>query len=437
MTHNERDQSQRGRVADMPDLAAVTLVAESALRSHRWLGTLFAALALRVDNFRIVNDTLGHASGDAMLGHIGTRITEVVAGRGFVAHHGTDEFVVLLPACGPGEAQDIARSLVALLREPITLEGVDVSIHTSIGIASTGHGNRTAALLLQAADLALWETSRSGNHAVEMFTPAVRTRASSARRSAEAVSKAVRRREFSYHYQPIVELGRGDVVGVEALMRWESGRPDLRSPARFISILDSLGELTGVSEQLLPQALAQLQRWRVWHPELALSVNLNPSAVEEAEVVNWLRHLPEATGLPNSALILEVSESAMASTRSVTNLGILHRAGLGVWLDDFGTGWSSLAALRRLPLDAMKLARPFLFANDGAVDVEMVAAVMAIADAAGLQAVAEGIETKEQLAQVRAQGIALGQGFHLARPMPADALDRWLTTYQPTVASLA
>lgn len=437
MAHDAQQLCHEDPVTGLPNHAAAVIAAQSALDSFHTLGVPSAVLALRVDNYRLVNDTLGHDSGGAMLIQIARRISDVLAGRGLLAHEGGDEFVVVLPVCQPGEATDISLAVVALLRAPMSLEGVDVSVRASVGIACADDGNRTGTLLMQAADLALLQASDSHGHAVEMFTPTLRASAWAARRGAEAVSQGVRRREFSFHYQPVVDLASGEVVGVEALMRWESGPPDLRTPGRFIDILASLGELTDVTQQLVREALANLRRWRAQRPALVLTVNMHPSAIELPEVVDWLLNLPAMTELPTNALVLEVSESAMASPRAVSHLGQLHRAGIGVWLDDFGTGWSSLAALRELPLDSVKLARPFIFDVDGAVDAEMLTAVVAIAKAAGLDVIAEGIESAQQQAGVQSHGIALGQGFHLAVPMSAAALDRWWTTEQSDVVTLS
>lgn len=399
----------------------------AGLSAYRRLGVKSSVISLRADNFRLVNDTLGHSSGDTMIKEIVRRIDDLLDSRGEAFHCGGEEFLLVLPACDLDEASDLALAIIALLREPISLDGVELALRTSAGIAATDHDNHTVALLLQAADLALWRSTDVSGNSVEVFRPGLRTAAWHTRQAAEAVSAAASGRHFSFHYQPIVDLFRGDVVAVEALMRWDA-RPDaLGNPARFIPILDSLGDLTTVTQYLVPDALTQLSRWRSQMPELALAVNFNSSALERADVADWLAHLPAICGLPAAALIIEVSESAMASPQAVAHLGQLHDQGLTIWLDDFGTGWSSLSALRDLPLQAVKLAREFLFPDTTGVDEAMLEAIVALARTVGLDVIAEGIETSAQQAHLTRHSVHLGQGFHIARPMPAPRVGPWLT----------
>lgn len=408
------------------DSAAVSAL-QSGLGAYRRLGVKSCVISLRADNFRLVNDTLGHSSGDTMIKEIGRRIDNLLGARGEAFHCGGEEFLLVLPSCDLDEASDLALAIIALLREPMSLDGVDLALRASAGIAVTDQDNHTAALLLQAADLALWRSTETSGSSVEVFRSEFRREAWNARQAAEAVSAAASGRHFSFHYQPVVDVARGDVIAVEALMRWDARQDALGNPASFIPILDSLGDLTTVTQHLLPNALTELSRWRSLVPELALAVNLNSSALERADVADWLAHLPAVCGLPAAALIIEVSESTMASPQAVVHLRRLRDQGLRIWLDDFGTGWSSLSALRDLPVQAVKLAREFLFPEATGVDDAMLEAIVTLARAVGLRVIAEGIETSDQQEHLTRHSVRLGQGFHIARPMPAPRIGPWLT----------
>jgi diguanylate cyclase len=413
-------------ITSPPNDAQARAALHAGLNAYHHLGEACSVINLRVDNLRIVNDTLGHSSGDVMLHEIGKRITSVMAAGGLVSHSGGDEFLVVLAGCPLDEASDLAHAVVALLREPMTVDGVDVAVRAFAGVATADDVNHTPALLLQAAHLALWRSDVLPESAVKAFRATMREEAWASRQAAEAISAAARSRHFSFHYQPVIDLHAGKVVALEALMRWEGGPEGLSSPGQFIPVLEALGDLTTIMEYLIPRALVDLSRWRVSQPNLALTVNLHPGALERPDVIDWLIELPLTKGLPSEALIVEVSESAMASPQVVSHLCGLASAGLRIWLDDFGTGWSSLSTLRTLPLDAVKLARTFVFEGSHRVDLAMLEAVVALTAAVGLELVAEGIETQAQQDQLARYSVRFGQGFHLARPMPASAVDPWL-----------
>lgn len=385
----------------------------------------YAVVFLDIDDFKVVNDSLGHRLGDALLVGLANRFRDAVGERGTVARMGGDEFAVLLPGMTVVEAMQLASNVTDTLATPLVIEGVEVLVRASAGVAATEDPRDDGEFLLQAADLALYDARDLGKGHVAPFRSELKDVAARRLHDANAVTVAARERAFRFDYQPIVNIVDGHAVAMEALMRWDRGR-DLQRPDSFIPIAESLGELTRMLRDVMPSALDQLEAWREQDPDLLLAVNMHAGALMDGEFVDWLLAAIEDRGLPMSSVILEVSERSIVPSQADRHLTRLRDRGMPIWIDDFGTGWSNLSSLERLPVTGIKLARELVIDGSGGVKADLVKAVMSLADAVGFTVTAEGVETPEQLDQLAELGVTIVQGYLVGRPMPSPDAGAWL-----------
>ena len=386
-------------------------------------------LLVDVDRFTVVNDTLGHVAGDALLCEVACRLRAAAAARpgALVARLGGDEFAVVLPALGPGPAEDLARDLVAVLARPYAAaRGLQVA--GSVGLAGADVAGREAGALLRGADLALSEVKASGGGGSALFVPRMAEELVARVRTEGELRDGIARGEVELHYQPVVDVVSGRVAGIEALARWRHPVRGLLPPAEFVPLAETAGLVGPLGRAVLKQACRQLARWDAEHGEATASVavNVSPRELLAPGYAGAVREVLRATGLAPGRLVLEVTESAlMEGGRVVVDvLAGLRACGVRVSLDDFGTGHSSLARLQHLPLDELKIDRSFVAAaapGDGAAaDSSILELLVVLADRLGLGLVAEGVETPEQLALLRRLGCPRVQGWLLGRPQPPD-----------------
>jgi diguanylate cyclase (GGDEF)-like protein len=386
----------------------------------------FAVIYIDIDDFKMVNDSLGHRLGDTLLAEVGRVFGEAVGPRGVLGRLGGDEYAVLMPGADLDEALALASELVEeRLAEPVVIEGIEVLVRASAGVAASTADHTQGESLLQAADLALWDARTRGKGRIATFRSAMRAEASRKLHDANAVTSAARERAFRFDYQPIVDVSTGRAVAMEALMRWDSDGT-LGGPDQFIPLAESLGELTRMLRDLIPTSLRDLTAWRRIDPDVKLAVNVHAAALADREFLDWLAAAVAAAGLPSDAVIVEVSERALVPTQADRHLATSRDAGVPVWIDDFGTGWSNLSVLDRLPVTGVKMARELVIDNSGEVKGELVSAVLRLAHAVGFVVTAEGVETTAQLTRLRAIGVTIVQGFLVGRPMPAAAVESWL-----------
>jgi len=336
-----------------------------------------------------------------------------------IARLGGDEFAVLQVASGAREAGELARRLVAAIGEPFEVEGHQLNVGTSIGIALSPQDSDDPDGLLRNADLALYRAKADGRGTHRFFEPAMNDRAQARRALELDLREALGRGEIELHYQPQVGLASGRIAGFEALARWRHPTRGMVSPADFIPLAEEIGLIAPIGEWVLRQACAQAA---TWPGEVKVAVNLSPAQFRSANLVGVVVGALAASGLPARRLELEITETVLLE-RSEANVATLHRLralGVRVALDDFGTGYSSLGYLRSFPFDKIKIDRSFVKELTESSDcLAIVRAVAGLGASLGICTTAEGVETQEQLERVRAEGCTEAQGFLISKPGPA------------------
>ena len=380
-----------------------------------------AVLMVDLDDFKLVNDGLGHSSGDELIALAAGRISEATRPSDTVARLGGDEFAVLLESVrGLDDALGAAERIRRTFELPFDLDGSDVVVSTSIGIAMA-IDSLDAEELLRRADLAMYRVKESGKDGTAFFDPAMEDRAVDRLDILSALRKAVERDELVAHYQPIVNLETGEVVAAEALMRWDRPGHGLVQPLDFIPFAEETGLIQPMGAWILKEACTRAREWRAHGaPTVRVGFNVSARQLIDPEFEHIVSATLAATGLEPEALVLEVTESSVMENPEVTipKLDRIIQTGVQLTLDDFGEGYSSLSHLQRLPVQGLKIARPFVKGlADPAGDARLVRGIIELAHSLELQLVAEGIELPEQRDALRALGCSLGQGFLFARPL--------------------
>jgi diguanylate cyclase (GGDEF)-like protein len=379
----------------------------------------------------MINDHWGHEVGDELLGAVARRLSSLVRHDDLVCRIGGDEFVIALADPGSSErAGSLGARVLAEFAQPFVLSVGDVIITPSIGVARSS-GATGALELLRDADTAMYKAKGSGGNACEYFDSSLRDHVRSRVDLEQALRGALGRGELSVHYQPIIDLTTDELAGFEALMRWHHPQLGAVSPLEFIPIAEETGLIVASGAWLLGEAAEQLVRWRAERaaglPPLHISVNISVRQLRDSALVGVVRRVLATTGLPASALWLEVTESGAITERVLDTLRELAELGVTLCLDDFGTGHSSLTYLRRFPAGILKIDRSFVAGvGRNADDESIVRTVIAMAHALGQRVVAEGVETAMQRDWLRALGCDLAQGWLYGAPRPADARLAWL-----------
>ncbi|MGN8244617.1 putative bifunctional diguanylate cyclase/phosphodiesterase [Cellulomonas soli] len=382
-------------------------------------------LMLDLDDFKVVNDSLGHGAGDALLIAVAARLQDVVGERGTVARLGGDEFGVLLPAVPEVVGVTVAGSIVAVLEQPFAVEGRLLHTSASIGVAVVQPGGDVQ-VAMRDADLAMYAAKAAGSGAVRVFERPLLERAQSRLELESHLRRAVEREELVVEYQPIVDLRTGEVASVEALVRWHHPLWGVVPPDRFIPAAESTGTIVGIGEWVLRRAcqdVVLLNRGR--SRPLAVTVNVSVRQAQDGGFAETVRRALADSELPPECLVLEVTESLVmdSSAAAAATVDELHALGIALSIDDFGAGHSSLVRLRALPVRELKIDGELVRNIDAdATTRPIVTAIVALGRALGLAVIAEGVEEPAQLAAVRGLGCDLAQGYLLARPSPCDAL---------------
>jgi diguanylate cyclase (GGDEF)-like protein len=395
-----------------------------------------ALLLIDLDRFKEINDTLGHHYGDKLLQQIGPRLRPLLRGHDLVARLGGDEFAVLLPDVTSGEqARDIAGRLQSALLEGFEVDGVSLAIEASVGVAVSGIHGEDADGLLQRADIAMYAAKRRGG-GVRLFEAAMDSHSPERLTLLSDLRLALQRRELVLHFQPKVSLPSGRPVGLEALVRWQHPERGLVPPAEFIGLAEGTGLIEPLTRYVLDAALEQCAQWRRAGHDLAVAVNVSARNLLDDDLVEEVARLLARHHLPAAALVLEVTESAvMADPEKAGEVLVrLHDLGVGVALDDFGAGYTSLAQLRNLPLSELKIDRQFVAELATRSDDEMIVrSIVELGHNLGFTLVAEGVEDAASAERLARTGCETAQGFFFARPIPGVMLDDWLRAH--TVAA--
>ncbi|MFP4312078.1 MAG: putative bifunctional diguanylate cyclase/phosphodiesterase, partial [Nitriliruptoraceae bacterium] len=386
-----------------------------------------ALLLIDLDGFKLINDTLGHAAGDDLLVVISTRLTAALRDDDLLVRLGGDEFAILTGAGRQPQASlGLAERLLETVQRPIELHGERVTVGASIGVAVWSGGPANPQELLQQADLAMYAAKEAGRGRIELFAPALGTATLQRHTLERELRQALESDQLTADFQPIIEVASGRIIAVETLARWH--HPDLGAvpPAAFIPIAEQAGLIPLLGSVIRRRALLAAGRW--WSQD-RIKTGINVSVRELTEpgyATMLLRELAEHD-LPTEAVVVEVTESQLATSAAASKaLQTLRSRGVEVAIDDFGAGYSSLARLRTLPVDVLKIDRSFIVALDEPAGRSLVEAIVHLGQTLGCELVAEGVETREQAEVLEAVGCHLAQGFLLHAPMPAAAIDELL-----------
>jgi diguanylate cyclase (GGDEF)-like protein/PAS domain S-box-containing protein len=396
-------------------------------------GSPVALLFLDLDNFKTVNDSLGHGIGDDLLVAVAARLLGCLRPGDLAARLGGDEFAVVLTGSADiRAARDVATRITEALRQPFTVGTADVVLGASTGIALAGAGIHSPDDMLRNADAAMYAAKALGKGRFAFFAEEMH-RAAQARMVLEAdLRRALAHDEFEVYYQPVVDLGTGALRGSEALVRWNHPERGLVSPLDFIPLCEEVGLIVPLGEWVLREACTALRAWQTrcaGRPTPLVSVNVSPRQLLQPDLVERVASILRETGADPAALVLEITESALLddSEATLATLNGLHDLGLDLAIDDFGTGYSALSYLQRFPIDVLKIDRSFIqgLGQTGERSA-LVRAILALGQALDLSVIAEGIETDDQHEQLRALGCGFGQGYLFGRPEPRRAFDALL-----------
>jgi len=394
-------------------------------------GALTAVLFLDLDRFKWINDSLGHAAGDQLVVQVAARLTGALRTGDSVARFGGDEFVVLCDElAGEWEAVTIAERLDAALTEHFCVEGRDITVTASIGIATTASAsNPTADSLLRDADAAMYRAKERGRNRIESFQRGMRAIALERLEVESDLRRALDRGELRVHYQPVVRLSGAAMLGVEALVRWEHPERGLVPPGEFIPVAEETGLIQPLGAFVLTESCRQVAAWNRSNPDrapLSVAVNLSARQMSATDLTRLVLRALNDSGLEPGLLCLEITESVLmedvCASRNV--LVSLKELGVRLGIDDFGTGYSSLLYLRRFPVDFLKVDRSFVSGlGENSEDGAIVAGVLGLAHALGVEAIAEGVEQPEQADKLAGLGCEIAQGFLWSKPLPPEELE--------------
>jgi diguanylate cyclase (GGDEF)-like protein/PAS domain S-box-containing protein len=398
-----------------------------------------AVLFLDLDNFKHINDSLGHPTGDKLLQSIAGRLVECVRVSDTVSRQGGDEFVVLLSEAEQWQdAATVARRMLDSVAEAHTIDDHELHVTTSIGVSVFPDDGRDAETLIKNADTAMYQAKANGRQSFQFFKPAMNVRAVERQSIEEGLRRALERDEFVLHYQPKVNLESGAIIGAEALIRWTHPERGLIPPMAFIPIAEDSGLIRPIGEWVRRRACDQVRAWSdAGLPRIAIAVNVSAMELRDDNFVTRVFATLDEAGLDPRLLEVEVTESILMThaDSAASILQSLREHGAQVAVDDFGTGYSSLSYLRKFPIDALKIDQSFVreITEDGN-DTSIVTAVISMAKSLGLRVIAEGVETPEQLAFLQSHECDEGQGYYFSRAVAADEFARMLVAGIPSPA---
>ncbi|MFZ0499298.1 MAG: EAL domain-containing protein [Steroidobacteraceae bacterium] len=442
MAHLARHDS----LTDLPNRVLLNDRLTQALALARRHQKRLALLFLDLDRFKGINDSLGHAIGDRLLQSVAERLLACVRSSDTVSRQGGDEFVILLSeVTQPADAAVTAEKILLALSMPHRIDQQDLHLAASIGVVTYPDDGTEAKTLLKHADLAMYCAKDSGRNTYRLFEPDMNGYTADRQSLESGLHRAIERHEFVLHYQPIMRLDSGELIGVEALIRWRHPQRGLVPPAQFVPIAEESGFIAPIGRWVLHEACRQSRAWRAAGlPPLRIAINISTVELRDKGFVESVGAILEEHGLVPRDLELELTETFLMrdSNSTAAVLQSLSNLGVRIALDDFGTGYSSLSHLKRFPIDTLKIDQSFVhnLATD-ADDASIVSAVIGMGKGLQIRVVAEGVETPEQLAFLRRQGCPEGQGYYFSRPVSAGEFTLLLrhgaTEFPSTCAQLS
>jgi diguanylate cyclase (GGDEF)-like protein len=429
-----RDMSRMALTDALTGLANRTALAkdmDAALDDARSGQRAPALLLLDMDSFKQVNDSFGHDAGDRVLTVVANRLRSVVRDGDTVARLGGDEFAVLLPRATADLALQVAQRILGVLNDEIQLDEVTVWPQASIGVRVADAGQTAQSLLLD-ADTAMYEAKKDPQNRTKVFQSHMLQARQLHNQMASELRGAIATGGFELEYQPVVDLCTGLPIGVEALVRWNHPVRGRVMPSDFIPMAEQTGLIVDLGRWTLSAAAHQFAQWSAdlnLDPGFQIRVNLSVAELQRIDLVEHVRGVLRDSGMPAESLVLEITETGLVTGGEVETYSLLalRKLGIGIEIDDFGTGYSSISYLRRLPVDMVKVDRSIIATHsaDGSQQ-DFIGAVLQLIRAAGLDAIFEGIETREQAEQLRDLGCSGGQGFYFSRPVSASLMARLL-----------
>ena len=411
----------------------VNRVEQAVIRLERNASTQCAVLFLDLDRFKVINDSLGHTIGDQLLSALAGRLESCIRRCDTLARLGGDEFAILLEEIdGLEDALAVCDRVHNSLKTPFKLNSYEVFANISIGVVCSSVGYEKSSDLLRNADTALYRAKGQGGACHTVFDQTMHQRAVALWQMATQAQFAVQREELKLRYQPVINIDTGRVVGVEALIRWHHPQHGSISPSEFIPVMEETGVITLIGNWVLKEACQQVRKWQkalLKNSPIKINVNLSARQLAQSDLPQQVAEILEETGLPPTALRLEITETAIMQNyqEALSVLRELKQLNVGLCIDDFGIGYSSLSRLQQLPVDILKIDRAFV-QNIGAKgeNTEIARTIIDLADSLSMDIVAEGVETEEQLEGLRSLGCKHIQGFYFAKPMTPEAALRFI-----------
>jgi len=385
-----------------------------------------AVLFIDLDNFKLVNDTLGHDAGDVLLITIAERLRALLRNGDTICRMGGDEFVILLHPALPADADAVAKRALETIAHPVTVYEQQVYVGASIGIATYPDDGLDAVALLRCADTAMYQAKDNGRNTFQFYTPAMNLKALQQFAIETSLRQALEKNEMLLYYQPLVDVETRAILGVEALLRWRSAEFGTFASGDFIAIAEQSGLINQLGTWALNEACRQMGAWRdAGLNDLTIAVNLSPRQFHTGDMVDLVRKALADSGLEPGMLELEITESVLIkyNAEAIDKLNELGELGVKLAIDDFGTGYSSLSYLKRLPIHRLKIDKSFVRESHiDPDDAAIATAIIGMAKGLGIGVTAEGVENEEQLAFLKQAGCQIVQGYYFGTPLPADDL---------------
>lgn len=436
----ERDLRHLAHIDPVTGLAnrhALNERLEFAIDESRQFGEAIAMLLFDLDNFKQVNDTLGHQAGDELLRMVAQRIAKSLRREDVISRLGGDEFAVILKKISAtGEATQVCSKLVDTLAAPFNIEGHSFFVSASIGVAFYPTDAQDGNALTRNADTAMYQAKLAGKNTFKLFRPEMNAEIKERLTLENGLRSALQNNELSLHYQPQIDFRNHQIIGFEALLRWNSPIHGSISPDKFIPIAEDIGLIVEIGDWVIKQALLDLQKWNHCRDQkLQVAVNVSARQLRDKDIAASIASILTETAAPASWLELELTESMVMENvhAHIDTFQQLKKQGIKLAIDDFGTGYSSMSYLKRLPINNLKIDRSFV--NDLAKnknDLAIANAIIALGHSMDLTVIAEGIETEAQANALRDLGCDIGQGYLYSRPMPAADISQFLALYTPT-----
>lgn len=430
-------QATHDALTTLPNRVLLRDRIEHSIKLSRRTQQMFALMVIDLDRFKEVNDTLGHQVGDELLIEVGRRFQSILREIDTVARLGGDEFAVLLPECTEVDAVQLVNKLLAALEPVIQIGEMQLFINASIGIAFYPEHGMDTQSLLKHADVAMY-VAKQNQSRYSLYDPEQDEYSIRQLALISDLRMALEQNDLQLYYQPKIEMLGGQIIGVEALLRWKHPEFGMIPPPQMIDIAERTGLIRPLTYWVVEQAACQCQAWRTVGHDMHVSVNLSVHTLRDTELVDRVHAVITECGLPPSSLFLEITEGAMMDNPllAIDALSRLDRMGVNIAVDDFGTGFSSLAYLKQLPVDELKIDKSFIIDMlEDQDDLVIVRSIIDLAHNLGLQVVAEGVETAETNARLHAMGCDIAQGYYFSRPLPADEFEKWLEAASTTMRS--